>query len=297
MAASVRIEDEAFSDVRYDVLATLCQLADADHARGKMALLWRQCTAQQRHVLPVSIVCAVLGARGADSLVESGLGEAHQDGIRIRGTRGRIEWLKKLKQNAKKGGFARAAKRQPVGKQEAAKSLPSSSPPAPAPAPAPIQENKNSDTPAAVGSLDLFKAKVDAAVGAVGKKRASKAASISPDEMAAARRVLAKLSERNGVRYSGTTEHVRLIVAQLRRGHTEADLGTVIAYCATKLEWSAQPEMAVYLRPETLFGSKTIARYLDPARAWSAPRPVAVANASTDDDEPDLTYAGMGVPS
>lgn len=42
MAASVRIEDEAFADERYDALARAAGLADADHARGKMARLWRQ---------------------------------------------------------------------------------------------------------------------------------------------------------------------------------------------------------------------------------------------------------------
>lgn len=143
MAASVRIEDEAFSDLRFDVLATLCQLADADHARGKMAVLWRQCTALSSYVLSEAMVRAVLGENGPSALCEAGLGELAKDGIRICGTRGRIEWLKKLRSNAKKGGLAKAAKRQPVGKpqgmpggsQEPAKSLPPPCPPAPAPAP------------------------------------------------------------------------------------------------------------------------------------------------------------------
>ena len=135
MAASVRIEDEAFSDVRFEVLATLCQLADADHARGKMAKLWRQCTAQGSYVLNESVVRAVLGADGATSLTESGLGEQVESGIRIKGTRGRIEWLKKLRNNARKGGKAKAAKRQTQGRQLEDASLPPPFPPAPAPAP------------------------------------------------------------------------------------------------------------------------------------------------------------------
>lgn len=81
-------------------------------------------------------------------------------------------------------------------------------------------------------------------------------------------RVLDKLSARNGVRYSGSAEHVRLIVAQFRNGLTEADLRKVIGYCADELEWQDKPGMAIYLRPETLFGPKTITKYLDPARAW-----------------------------
>jgi len=147
MAAPVRIEDDAFSDVRYDVLATLCQLADADHARGKMAVLWRQCTAQNTYVLSAAVVCAVLGPRGAESIVESGLGEQVDAGIRIRGTRGRIEWLRKLKKNAQKGGRAKAAKRQKVGKREAAKSLPPPFPPTPTLTPTQKREGERETRP------------------------------------------------------------------------------------------------------------------------------------------------------
>lgn len=150
MAASVRIEDEAFSDVRYDVLAKTCQLADADHARGKMAKLWRQCTAQRAYVLPVSLVESVLGGQAVDGLCISGLGEAVAGGIRICGTKGRIEWLAKLKKNAAKGGKVKAAKRQDGGKQEAAKSVPPPFPPSPSPAPSPAQRSQRESPPASV---------------------------------------------------------------------------------------------------------------------------------------------------
>jgi hypothetical protein len=141
MAASVRMEDEAFSDIRYDVLANVCQLADSDHARGKMAALWRQCTALGSYVLSEPTVRAVLGANAVAGLIESELGERVDGGIRIRGTRGRIEWLKKLRKNASKGGKAKAAKRQGVGKQEPSNSVPPPCPPAPAPSPV-LKEEK-----------------------------------------------------------------------------------------------------------------------------------------------------------
>lgn len=147
MAASVRIEDEAFSDERYGVLASLCGLADPDHARGKMARLWRQCTAQRTYVLPIDLVCSVLGENGAEGIVKADLGEQVDGGIRIRGTKGRIEWLSKLRNNARKGGKAKAAKRHNVGKQEAAKSVPPACPPAPAPAPVTSQIERESESP------------------------------------------------------------------------------------------------------------------------------------------------------
>jgi hypothetical protein len=152
MAASVRIEDEAFSDLRYAILAKACQLADADHAIGKCARIWRQCTQQQKHVLSESFIVAVLGENGVQGLIDAQLAERVEGGLRIRGTEGRIEWLANLRRNASKGGSARAARRQAsgthlaaaqsarrqhVGIQNRANSQPSSSPPAPAPAPAP----------------------------------------------------------------------------------------------------------------------------------------------------------------
>jgi hypothetical protein len=111
VGASVRVEADAFVDERFVALARLAGLVDADHARGKMLRLWRQCTDQNVAILPLEIINSVLGPNGADSLVKSFLGEHVDGGIRIRGTSGRIEWLENLRKNGKKGGKAKA-KRQ-----------------------------------------------------------------------------------------------------------------------------------------------------------------------------------------
>jgi len=118
-----------------------------------------------------------------------------------------------------------------------------------------VEKREDSDTPPAVGSR--------------GKGKKPKPNDPTPAERSSAERVLDKLSQRNGVRYTGSPEHIRLIVAQLRAGASEADLRMVVGYCAIELEWADKPEMATYLRPETLFGPKTINRYLDPARTWA----------------------------
>ena len=110
--ARVSIENDAFGDIRYETLARSCGLADADHARGKMARIWRQCTTERRYVLSAEDVESVLGENGVDALERARLGEKVDGGIRIRGTKGRIEWLENIKKNAKKGGKAKAAKRQ-----------------------------------------------------------------------------------------------------------------------------------------------------------------------------------------
>jgi hypothetical protein len=147
---SVRIEDDAFGDLRYETLAKEAGLADADHARGKMARLWRQCTAERIYHLSETEVCAVLGPRGVDALIESRLGEQTDRGIRIRGTRGRIEWLEKLRKNGKKGGRPKKTKAKPSGFQE-------SNPPAPAPAPVLVlAQEEEENGPAAPAALPLF---------------------------------------------------------------------------------------------------------------------------------------------
>jgi hypothetical protein len=152
MAASVRLEDETFSCMRYERLAELAGLADSDHARGKMAKLWRQCTLEQRHILPESDIVRVLGPDGVRALVCADLGEVVAEGVRMRGTRGRIEWLKKLRANGKKGGRPRKPKGKPSG--FAANNLP-----APAPAPAPVLQDLTLPPakPEAIDPVDDFK--------------------------------------------------------------------------------------------------------------------------------------------
>ncbi len=76
--------------------------------------------------------------------------------------------------------------------------------------------------------------------------------------------VLDKLGAESGVAYRGSDAHTRLIIGRLREGTSELELRAIVAYCGD--QWRGKPEMQQYLRPETLFGPQTIARYLDPAR-------------------------------
>ena len=140
MAASVRIEDEAFSDARYAELAEYAGLADADHARGKMAQLWRQCTLEKCYAVSAFLVRQYLGADGVSAIVRARLGEQlPNEMVRIRGTKGRIEWLEKLRKNGRKGGRPNKYQKKPSGYSVGSPSgSPELNPPAPAPAPAPV---------------------------------------------------------------------------------------------------------------------------------------------------------------
>lgn len=67
--------------------------------------------------------------------------------------------------------------------------------------------------------------------------------------------VVNHLNRRAGTKYKPTTANTRkLVKARLKEGFTVDEFKTVIDNkCA---EWGNNPEMAQYLRPETLFGSK-----------------------------------------
>ncbi len=80
--------------------------------------------------------------------------------------------------------------------------------------------------------------------------------------------VLAVLSQHSGVVYRGARAHQMLIAARLRDGYTLDTLRKIPAYCAIEKGWRDDPKMAEFLRPETLYGATTIAKYADAANAW-----------------------------
>ena len=139
------------------------------------------------------------------------------------------------------------------------------------------QEMKNSAPPSAGGGLLNLEVAIQRNLGDIGLARARgkkpKPNEPTPAEIASVQTILSKLSAQNGVAYSGTDAHTRLIVRQLRRAITEMDMRAVIGYCAVELGWANDEDMHKYLRPETLFGPETISKYLDPARNWFAKLP------------------------
>jgi len=127
MAASVRIEDEAFGEPRIELLGELAGY-NRYEALGRLAHLWRMCTHRQQHIVSETVVTACLGPRGVEALIGAELGERAGDGIRVRGTAGRIEWLQELRERAAAGGRSRAARRLADAKQTASESQADASP-------------------------------------------------------------------------------------------------------------------------------------------------------------------------
>ncbi len=224
---SVRVEDDAFGDLRFDDLADAAGLADGDHARGKMERLWRQCTHERTYVLSETNVTKVLGPRGVDAIIFARLGERVSGGIRICGTRGRIEWLEKLRKNGRKGGRPPVTKRKPSGSGD-------SNPPAPAPAPAPAQKKE---------------------------KEPGKPGAPSPaDELASV--ACEAINAAMGTSYRPTTEAtLRLCRSLAKSKRTPDDVRRVIA--AKVAEWkTGDPKTEAWLCPDTLLGASNFAKYL-----------------------------------
>ncbi len=284
----VNVDAVAFTDPRFVRLAQILSLADADHARSKVEWLWLDCTSRGETSLPQWLVEQRLGPRGPEALIESelarwsrGRGDSKSRTLYIRGASERTAWLAKHKEQSSKGGKSRASSSsREAGRFTSQGTSQNTSPPAPAPdtspalAPSlsPADQEKNSARPSGGGALPGFRDLVDQKA-AERKARQPKPSEPTELERAAALRILAKLSERNGIAYSGTNEHIGLIARHLRSGVAEMDLRYVIAYCAAELEWAVKPDMAPYLRPETLFGPRTLSKYLDPARTWVSKLP------------------------
>ena len=134
--ARINVEAGALHDVRFRKLALRLQLADGDHARGKMEHVWFECLNRETYSLPIEDVALALGRADpdavADALVDCDLAERIQPGwLRIRGTAGRIEWLAGKRLAAVAGGKARAkqAKRQANGTFAPASDQPPDQPP------------------------------------------------------------------------------------------------------------------------------------------------------------------------
>lgn len=271
------IDDSVQRDPRITKLAKLAEWSRRETLGCLVGDVWPITYDQKSAVISADLVDLAAGLDGfAQHMVSAELAKWVRGNrrVRISGAEERLKYLADKTTAGRVGGLRSAEVRNKISSStgstpQAERNPPVPDPvlvlvPDPVPDPAPVLR-EDSDTPTAVGS----------------RHRRAKPSEPTPEERAVADRVLAKLSERNGVRYSGNAEHLRLITAQLRAGVPEMDLRYVVGYCADELGWEDDPDKAKYLRPETLFGPKTIARYLDPARTWVAKHKLAPSQGAT----------------
>ncbi len=100
----VNIEEIAFSDQRFELLGSIAGY-NRFEALGRMAHLWRVSTQRGSYTVSDAIVAACLGPRGPEAIIAAELGERVPDGIRVRGSEGRTDWVS----TKQAGGRARAS--------------------------------------------------------------------------------------------------------------------------------------------------------------------------------------------
>lgn len=143
MSAPVRIEAEAWSDLRFATLARILGFADLDHALIKVSRIWSWQTEHYTpdaptYVVDADLIDSALGTGGAQAMVRSRLAEEEPGGFRVRGSKGRIEWLWQRRQASRAGGEAR--KRSARNESQPGGSPPGKpgQNPGPAPKPSPL---------------------------------------------------------------------------------------------------------------------------------------------------------------
>lgn len=258
--ARMSIDDKFLRDPRVSELAEALAISRWE-AMGRLIAVYAVCYDLERDVIAEPQVNRVAELAGfSQAMIDADLAVRSRAGFRIRGAFERIAYLKQKQDSGRIGGQNSAKSRASGAKHPLqAPGEARRNPPDPVPDPAPdlvLAPDPDQKTPKAPR----------------GGKRAPKADVPTPSERASAEVVLAKLGEQNGVKYSGTEAHVGLISAQLRAGISEVELRAVVAYCSDPereggLGWRGSDKMHKHLCPETLFGPKTIARYLDPARS------------------------------
>jgi hypothetical protein len=124
VTAPVRIDASAWGDLRFATLARLCGFADAEHALIKVAKIWSWQTEHYTDEAPtyevdLDTIESALGEGSAINLIRARLAEEGPLGFRIKGSKGRIEWLWKSRNASRKGGEAtkrkHADKEGPLG--------------------------------------------------------------------------------------------------------------------------------------------------------------------------------------
>lgn len=137
MLAAIRVEEKALTDPRFAILGKLMGVSKFD-ARGRVELLWSHCTETKSYYLSSSVIDILAEFEGFHQLLlhdEVRLAEQTDRGIRIKGTKNRIEWLASLRKNGGKGGRPKITRSKPDGNQMVTKVEPDANPPTPVPIP------------------------------------------------------------------------------------------------------------------------------------------------------------------
>jgi hypothetical protein len=155
--ASVRLEDQVWTDPRFVMLGKLYGASHFD-AIARVAMIWNYCTEKKIYSLSEALIETLSCVQNfSEFLVNKEVSLAvfdQETGLyRVKGTKGRVEWLARLRKNGKKGGRPKKTRTKPddnqMVTQNVTRSEPGANPLVPVPVPVPttvLINNNNTDT-------------------------------------------------------------------------------------------------------------------------------------------------------
>jgi len=159
--ARVNVEQKALTDPRFYRLGIELG-AVAEHAQAvglfTMIRIWNECAERERYALEDWIIDSIAGVElGAQKVKSCALISRLRDNLmRVKGTKGRTDYLGQKRRNAKKNGrLGGRPKKTDVGSENNQRRFPQETPPAPAPAPAPALKDKDPPNPPKGGTVSL----------------------------------------------------------------------------------------------------------------------------------------------
>jgi uncharacterized phage protein (TIGR02220 family) len=267
MAAAVRIDQEAFTDPRFKRLGRLLGTSVFD-ALGRMAFVWSHCTVKQVHVISASVLHDLSDAENFGEMAcAAGLLEPADEGFRVLGLKGRIEWLANLRKNSRKGGAARKARAKPDGSQTEARRKPEGYPDgSQTEAKAKPERSPITITLPLTLALPSQREEVPCEASASPAPSSSSNATKRGERKAFAEQVLAHLNEKASRHFTSSGPHVDLICARRAEGYDLDAFKSVIDDRCRR--WLKDEKMREHLVPKTLFARKHFASYHDEAKEW-----------------------------
>lgn len=256
--AQIKISARALADLRFDRLAKATGLPSRWDALGRMIPVWNACAETGNPLIEKDMVDLLFGSEKAgEKMVAIGLAFDDGDSVRIAGYDEHCAWLKAAREGGKAGaihGFkggrpSDVLKAKKASKRGFAKKTP----------PGVIENN-----PPAINNYQLTINSIS------GIQNSESVEAAGPAELA-----LACLAKITGVGYGSSKKHLALVAARLADGIPVADLIRIAEFCAVGQGWLGNSKMRPYLRPETLWGPESHAKYLDAARAWNGLPPKA----------------------
>lgn len=248
----VNVDAQALLDSRFARLAYAMDFADADHAIGKMVRLWMECTlreTEELHEAEIGFAWQCASNVAAKALEQSGLGEiveSKSDGVvvRIKGCKGRTDWLaakrKAGAKGGKKSGKARKVKVEAkrISASDSAEANPKHATNTPAPAPAPALAPANNPPSPPGGELPGWS-----------KLRAKQRSTLSR-HLPECRRLWELQNQlRGGHPLKGTAERLMRVADRLEAGATPDECEIVLRAYAAEAKKSS--ESAQWFNGET----------------------------------------------